>query len=333
VVLEDGAVADQARFRPAELQADPALPVRWLAERGPFALVAGPSGYGLPLVRAAACTGRDLDLLTLVRPDEKGPGDGRRQGVLGFSALVRALCASPLPVIFLPGLIHLPTVPAHRKVNRIDLGTPDKLCVAALALAQRPARRGLDLAAYRGCVVELGSVFAACLVLSEGRLVDGVGGTAGPVGWGGGGALDGEVAYLLSPLGKRDLFAGGAGTVTDPGRGRALFRESLLKAAAGLRAVTPFDEVVLSGRLLETEPDLARQVETDLARLAPVARLEPLPGAWVKHAAQGAALVADGLAGGQFAPIVEQLDLTRAAGSALDWLEHPQAERVRAWFS
>src|SRR5262245_45152814 len=108
VVLDDGVVTDQGRFPAGELQADPSAPVRWLLERGPFDLIAGPSGYGLPLKRVGDCTPQDLALMTLVRPDERGPDDARRQGVLGFSALLQALCASSLPVVFLPGVIHLP---------------------------------------------------------------------------------------------------------------------------------------------------------------------------------------------------------------------------------
>ncbi len=235
LILEDGIVGEQCRFTPEQVQADPTAPVRWLTERGPFHLIAGPSGYGLPLVRAADCTERDLALMTLVRPDERGPDDVRRQGVLGFSSLLRELIASNLPVIFLPGVVHLPTVPAHRKINRIDLGTADKLCVAALALAQRPKKLGIDLPAYHGCIIELGSVFTACLVLSSGQIVDGLGGTSGPPGWRGGGAWDGELAYLLSPLQKRDLFAGGVASVPDAALGRRMFREALIKAVAGLR--------------------------------------------------------------------------------------------------
>jgi hypothetical protein len=41
LVLEDGVVADQARFSPDQLRADPSQPVAWLCERGPFDLIAG----------------------------------------------------------------------------------------------------------------------------------------------------------------------------------------------------------------------------------------------------------------------------------------------------
>jgi predicted butyrate kinase (DUF1464 family) len=325
LLLADGAAQDQCRFAPAELHADPALPARWIRERGPFDLVAGPSGYGLPLVAARDCTDRDRALMSLVRPGDRG------RGVAGFSRVVQELCASGLPVVFLPGVIHLPTVPDRRKVNRIDLGTADKLCVAALALARAAERRGGDCSACSFCLVELGTAFTSCLVVDGGRVVDALGGTSGPVGWGSAGAWDGEAAYLLSPLTKGDLFAGGAGCGGGE-EGRALLCESVLKGVAALRVLTPFAEVVLSGRLLDTEPAVAEDVTAALSRLCPVTRLDSLPGAWVKQAAQGAALLADGLAGGRHAPLVESLALRRAAGTALDWLRHPRAGEVRRAF-
>jgi predicted butyrate kinase (DUF1464 family) len=328
VVLQDGAVADQARVTAEQLRDNPSLPATWLTERGPFDLVAGPSGYGLPVRPLKDCTDRDLALMTLVRPDQRGPP----QGVAGLSCLLRTLRDSALPVVVLPGVIHLPTVPDHRKINRIDLGTADKLCVAALALHQMARRLGCGYDGTQACVVELGSAFTACVVLSGGRVVDGVGGTSGPCGWQSSGAWDGEAAYLLGPLAKDDLFTGGVLSVPDPAQGRALFREGLLRAVAGLKAVTPFEHILLSGRLLETEPQIVAEVIADLARLASVSHLDSLPGAWIKHAAQGAALLADGLAGGTYAPLVEHLCLREARGAVLDGLWHPRASLAREWF-
>jgi predicted butyrate kinase (DUF1464 family) len=314
LVLEDGNVGLQVRFPAEQLRAEPALPVAWLRDHGPFDLIAGPSGYGLPLIAARDCTPRDLELMSLVRPEERGSN----QGVAGFSALLRELIASGLPIIFLPGVIHLDAVPAHRKLNALDLGTPDKVSVATLSLALEPQRGS-------ACVVELGSAFTGCVVLADGRIVAGVGGTSGPLGATSGGAWDGEAAYLLGPLTKDDLFHGGLADLP-PDVGPLAFRESLLLTVAGLAAVHRFARIVLSGRLLETHQDLVAQVEADLSALAPVERLGTLPGAWVKHAAQGAAVIADGLSGGKYAATVDRLGLRACRGTVLD---HLAAVRVQ----
>ncbi len=230
------------------------------------------------------------------------------------------MLASGFPVIFLPGLIHLTTVPAHRKLNTIDLGTPDKLAVAALALRFDSAERACDFERSSFAVVEIGSAFSAVLVVSGGRLVDASAGTRGPIGLKSGGAWDGEVAYARSPLSKRDLFRGG---LADLGpEGLDAFRESLVKHAAGLRAVTPFERIYLSGAGLN-RPEVAALVEAALTPLGSLTLLPSLQGASVKHAAQGAALLADGLAGGANRDLVGSLRLREARGTVCDWLRPP----------
>ncbi len=335
LVLDGGAVADQVRFTPDDLRADPAAPAKWLEARGPFDLVAAPSGYGLPLVRAADATDAQLALMSLSRPDDRGGG------VAAFSAVARVFRDSRLPAVFLPGVVHLPTVPAHRKVNRIDLGTPDKLAVAALVLHQLAGTWPGDGPV---CVVELGTAFSAALVVNErGEVVDGAGGTGGPLGWQSAGAWDGEAAYLLGPLTKADLFAGGADALPDPEVRRSAYLESLVRTVGGLCGLHDpherFGKVVLSGRLFAAEPAFVESLHLTEA-LAPFARfasaVEPLaalPDAWVKEAAQGAALIADGLAGGAHKLLVEGLRLHEASGTVLDGLVHPRADAVRMWFS
>src|SRR5262245_7830979 len=85
LVLEDGQVVDQVRFTPERLHANPAAVAQWLLDRRPFDLVAGPSGYGLPLRRAAYCTPLDLALMALVRPEDQNT----RQGVARFLTVIR----------------------------------------------------------------------------------------------------------------------------------------------------------------------------------------------------------------------------------------------------
>ena len=315
LLLVDGRVAGQASLDPESLRARPDALAKTLRRWKPIDLIAGPSGYGLPLVRGEDVREADIDLMALVRPDQRG----QDSGVIGFRHWVHAVLKSGWPSVFLPGGIHLPSIPAHRKANAIDLGTADKVAVAALACWAD--RHALPAPAPSFAVIEIGSAFTAALVVEGGRIVDAAAGSRGSIGMKSGGAWDGEVAYRLGPLTKADLFRGG---VRDLGAiGPAAFRESLVKHVAGLKAVTPFDRIYLSGSSvagLGAGNDLRRLVTTALTPLGEVRRLVGLPGAWVKAAAQGAALLADGLAGGSHADLVDALDLRSASGTIGDTL-------------
>jgi len=322
LLLVDGEVAGQERLMPEQLRRDPECLVRQLRSWMPLDLVAGPSGYGLPLVRSSELSDSQIDEMSLVRPDQRG----LKAGVHGFRSLIRALRSSELPVVFLPGGIHLPSIPAHRKLNTIDMGTADKVAVAALALWFDAQRDGNGLPAFcqsRFALVELGSVFAAVLVIEQGQVVDAAAGTRGPIGVRSSGAWDGEVAYWYSPLTKDHLFQGG---LEDLGSlGPSAFRESLTKYVAGLQSITPFQKMYLSGGALQ-RPEIVGLACAALEPLGTVTPLESLPGAWVKHAAQGAAIVADGLAGGHHADIVAALNLKGAAGSVWNGLRSKSAQ-------
>lgn len=320
LLLGDGIVLDQVRLEPERLREDPGILAQRLARWAPLDLVAAPSGYGLPLVRGEAFTEDHLEEISLVRPDERG----RDSGVIGFRSWVRAFVRSGAPLVFLPGGFHLPTIPAHRKAGCIDLGTADKVAVAALALwadAQTAGGSGRSTFA----VVEVGSAFTAVLVVAGGEIVDAAAGSKGPLGLRSGGAWDGEVAYWRSPLAKDDLFRGG---LADLGAiGPAALRESIRKHVAGLQSVTPFERIYLSGRGLEQPPVMGLVVDA-LAGLGRVGPLPALPGAWVKHAAQGSALLADALAGGPFAGLADSLRLAEASGSVRDVLGPPGTARA-----
>ncbi len=306
-------MVDQARLTPDRLAADPQVLTTTLQGFGPVDLVAGPSGYGVPLVSGADFTEAHLDEMSLVRPDQRG----KNEGVLGFRAWVRALISTGLPTVFLPGGVHLPGIPRHRKANTIDMGTADKVAVAALAAHFDAQSRGLALDQVTCCVLEVGSVFTALLVVENGQLVDAAAGTRGPIGVGSGGSWDGETAYWFASLTKNDLFRGG---LRDLGpEGPDAFRESLRKHVAGLKAVTSFERVYLSGAL-SSDPTIVPWVDGALTSLATIMPLPSLPGAWVKHAAQGAALLADGLAGGRHSDLVASFRIREASGTVWDGL-------------
>jgi predicted butyrate kinase (DUF1464 family) len=162
-----------------------------------------------------------------------------------------------------------------------------------------------------------------------------VGGSSGPIGWRAAGALDGEVAFLAGAVDKAMLFAGGAETVADSapeGRSLALraYVEGAVKAVSQMRIAAPrADQVLVSGRNA-TDTELLGRVRAALAGVAAVRRLEGFASV-AKQGAQGAALLADGLAGGRHEALVQRLRIREAQGTVLDHLHviTPAAARRR----
>jgi len=173
--LDEGRVFLDESFPTRQALADPNRFVALLESRAPVDLIAGPSGYGLPLRHARDLTETDIRLAFLAR-------DNDSSGIGGLRSLARALAASGLPVVFTPGVIHLPTVPAYRKVNRVDMGTADKVCAAALAVREQAERLGCGERDVSFILLELGGAFTAALAVVGGCIVDGLGGSSGPLG-------------------------------------------------------------------------------------------------------------------------------------------------------
>jgi predicted butyrate kinase (DUF1464 family) len=341
--LDGGEVLLDQSFRSADLALDPAPLVDALVAHRPLDLVLGPAGYGLPLVPGERVGERELGLMLLLRSDEAGA----RAGIGGMRAMIRALIGAGLPLVFGPAAIHLPTVPEHRKWNRIDVGTADKVCSAALCIVDQAERLGLAYEETSFIMLELGGGFSAALAIHRGRIVDGLGGSCAPIGARSCGALDAEVAYLLGgALSKETVFSGGAldprgeldlsapGALEamrgDPGRrlGWIALEEGAAKAALALTASVPAPrEILVAGRLAGA-PGMLDALTERLAGVAPVSAATGL-GTGGGTAAQGAAMLADGLAGGRYAPLVERLRLREASGTALDHLRMRGAESIR----
>jgi predicted butyrate kinase (DUF1464 family) len=343
--LDDGRVFLEASVPTEDAARAPELLVERLLAAGPLDLIAAPSGYGLPLVPVAELGEDDLSLFILVREDD------RRQPEMvgGLRATVELMRARRLPAVLLPGVIHLPTVPPHRKVNRIDMGTADKVCAAALGIREQSGRLGVPADGTRFILVELGGVFTAALAVDGGRIVDGIGGTGGGLGYRALGALDGEVAYALGHVKKALLFTGGAAFIAGdphlspdafvarareegPARvARDAFLEAIAKMVAALRVSVPEPrEILLSGRLSRV-PGMVEGLVAALGAQAPVRLLGGLT-AECKEAAQGAALLADGLAGGRHRDVVEALRIRDARGTLFDHLYLAGADSLRRQF-
>jgi predicted butyrate kinase (DUF1464 family) len=336
-VLQDGVPVVEQVFETGPLSRDSGPLLDNLARHGPYELIYGPSGYGLPLVAGANVGERELAEMVLVRPDEAHAN----AGVGGMRSLLRALAGSGLPVVFGPGVIHLPSVPRHRKYNRIDLGTADKVCAAACAIVDQSVRRAIGVQETAMILLELGGAFTAALAVDAGQIVDGMGGSSGPLGVRAAGAFDGELAYLLGPTLRKDtLYSGGALDpngdldITDLGRlwaspkraeGWTALLEAAIKAVRALAVSVPAPhEIIVSGRLARL-PELIASLAAALAPVAPVVAL--VPGR-ASAAARGGALLADALAGGRNAPLAEVLRLREAGGTVLDYLRVTGADAI-----
>ncbi len=259
VLLVEGSVADQVRFLPAQLRDDPEILARQLNRWSPLDLVAAPSGYGLPLVRGDAFSDDHLDQISLVRPDERG----RDSGVLGFRAWVRGFCRirrarwsscraacicrrSPLT----GRRMRSTSAPRTRWPSppwRCGL-TPSRgaglMCrLSRSSRSARPSRRSSSWTGEGSSMPRPGRAVRSGCVREA----------AGTGNW------------LTGGLGSRRTTSSAAAWPTWARVGPAAIRESLIKHLAGLKAVTPFERIYVSGRGLE-EPEIARMTTEALAR-------------------------------------------------------------------
>lgn len=329
-------------FPTAEVGADPRMLVDLVQSVGPVDLIIGPSGYGLPWLDIEHAGDREIDLMLLA----DGPEGPRGTIVQGMGKILRALKESGLPLCFSPGVIHLPTVPSHRKVNRIDMGTADKVCATALGVWSQSRRLGLSYDETSFIYLEMGGAFTGVVAVEGGRIVDGMGGTSGAMGYRALGAMDGELAYLLGGFRKDNLASGGmawiAGTpdsdprdlvssvATDRRAAVALdaFLEDVVKRVASeMTVLVAPREILLSGRL-SWVPQISQEIARRLSEFAPVRKVEGFAPV-SKEAAQGAALIAQGLVGGSFVDLVEAMGIRGACGSVLDHLYVGDTEQLR----
>ena len=173
----------------------------------PIDLIAGPSGYGLPLVRADAFT-EDALRADVARPARQR---GRRPASSASGRWVRALVRLGLPGR-LPARRHPPAhdPPPPQGSTRSTWARPTRSPSrrwrsGPMRRDGRGATREVDL---RGRRAGLGLLGRAGGARGGGSSMPRPG-TRGPIGVRSGGAWDGEVAYWRSPLSKDDLFRGG----------------------------------------------------------------------------------------------------------------------------
>ncbi|MEM3736839.1 MAG: DUF1464 family protein [Candidatus Bathyarchaeia archaeon] len=329
---------------------------------GSIDAIVGPSGYGLPLKMAREASESDIMLATFVSQSDAR----RRLKIIGLRELMLLMRrAEDLNVWFTPGIIHLPTVPDHRKINRIDMGTADKLFSVVLAVKDQAERRNIDYEETSFILVEVGFAYTAAVAVDKGRVIDGVGGTVGGAGYLGMGGMDAELAYALanaaSNFSKLLLFSGGVAHVghIDPyaispeefvklakrnekvSAAYEAMLEAILKDVAVLLATLRNPgEIILSGRFVRVPDflaDLKDRLKGFLGKLVGEVSVEILGrrAKNVKEGAEGAAVLANGIAGGRYSRLVDVMRLRESRGTIFDhiYLEKTLVQRLKEIYS
>jgi predicted butyrate kinase (DUF1464 family) len=348
VVVEDGVVVAEESFDTSVVANKPGLLLDYVDSRSVDFIVA-PSGYGVPMswgsdVKSPRRFAVEVLLLSSEEELESGVKSGD-MGVWVYRALASVVEELTVKyssrVVFIPSVILLPTVPWYRKINRVDMGTADKLASTVLAVYNYSLSESVDYDSVDLVLVELGYGYYAVISVSRGKVVDGVGGTVASTGTLTAGALDLEVVAHGAGWDRWDVFRGGvfhyAGVYDLELLARAyerseepyasLFKhyaESLAKDVARALVSSPRARVVvLSGRYSRIR--LLRDFLEEAVRDVEVREAGALKGARIsKESAQGYALIGSGLVGGDFRELVDHVEIPGACGTVVDYLVHPK---------
>lgn len=303
----------------------------------------GPSGYGLEFKHISQFTQDDVALTTLDKI-----GDVDIPVLSGLRKLLWMMKEAGLNAYSAPGVVLLPTIPVHRKVNKIDMGTADKTCVAAFAVWDQAEEYGIGYGETSLICVEMGFGYNAAVAVENGQVIDGVGGTIFP----GPGYLtlsqmDGELAYILGEFSKLKLFEAGAAFIAagkmlevedfaarlDTDKYRLAWQsmvEGIVKAISMLWITFKKQpgEIILTGRLSRVER-LRGDLEKVLSEKFNVKVRRPRHSfaKEAKDVAQGTALLANGIAGGKYADLVEVMKIKESKGTVLDYIFFPEFDK------
>ena len=307
--LEDDKIILDTSLPTKELISDPQKALTIINSVKDIDLMVAPSGFGLPLKDVHELTEQDI-FFTLLKFDQK-----EKNKLVGLGEVLRLIKAQKIAGIIVPGVKHLPTVPRYQKINKIDMGTADKICTAVTGIRDQIERFKISPEDTNFIMVEIGYGFTAVLAIEDGQIIDGIGGS-NIMGFRACG-----VAYIsgysnlslkeITLLAKKD---------NQTKLALKAYLSSVKKAVFGISSsFTSKDkikEVLLAGRGSDLVYFREKMIR-GLKDVAPVRTMKSFSQI-SKRAAQGAAFIANGILGGRFEPIIDNLKIKEATGSILD---------------
>lgn len=295
---------------------NPYILMEKLEKLTPLDIIIGPSGWGIPLKSIKDMTesdiGRMIPLDTKVAVNE------------GIKNVLLEMKKREMSVYFTPGVVHLKTVPCYRKWNKFDMGTADKVCCVALGIKGQSERLSIPFNETSFIYVEMGYGFTAVIGVKFGKIVDGIGGTNGALGFIASGGMDAEIAIRLKPPLTQDIvFRRGlrdfVGKDIEPEdlknykEAMTLLGETVEKDVASMLVSVPSPrEIILSGRLMQYE-FIHQGLRDRLKKYGNVMKVKKLSRI-AKEAACGAYIIGEGLLEGKYHELVENMGIDNAAG-------------------
>ena len=300
-------IADES-IKSEDIFKNPYVLLKRLEGLMPLDVIVGPSGYGIPLQSIKDMTeddiGRMIPLDTQVAVNE------------GIKKVLLEMKEREMPVYFTPGVIHLNTVSAYRKWNKFDMGTADKVCCVALGIKDQSERLNIPFEKTSFVYVEVGYGFTAVISVKDGKIVDGIGGTNGSLGFLSCGGMDAEIAIRLKPPLTQDIiFRGGikdfVGEDIEP-KDLIRFKEAIILLGESIEkdvtsmivSVRHPREIIISGRL--TNYDFIRELKSRLSKYASVVKVKKMSRI-AKEAACGAYIIGEGLVGGKYYGLIKNM--------------------------
>ncbi|MHA1792963.1 MAG: DUF1464 family protein [Promethearchaeota archaeon] len=319
--LEDDNVFLDLSVPTKNIMNDPSIVVNLIEKNRPLDLYIAPSGHGIPLKPIKEITQEDIFKANLRK--KKDPE------TMGIGRILATLKKLDVNGYVIPGVKHLSTVKPYYKFNKIDMGTADKVCSAAAAIVEHSKHHGIKNEESNFILVEIGTAFNAILAIENGKIIDGIGGSSGGMGFRAAGSLDSELAYLMEKISKKIIYSGGLNFIAgyedlspkelfllakkDEKTASAIqgFIHELTRDIFGIipsfSSIDNIKEIILSGRVVdEIKPMLESRLshfgDFNIRKIKKIARIS-------KVAAQGAAFIADGLAGGIYEHLVKTMAL------------------------
>jgi len=234
-----------------------------------------PSGHGLPFLNSRQIGDMEIFYMTLADPRKSG----HLRDFLRYSSLLLNNAYT------IPSVKEIESVDEYKKVNVIDLGTADKV---ASTFFYRTMFESFVL-------VEVGRRFTSVIVVKDGKIIDGFGGTF--VGVPGG--MDGELVYLISNFLQTKISKESIYNVLERKRGL-----EIVKIVAEWYSNKINAPIIVSGKNKD-ELDIGLKFEFKF-----------------KEAAVGSAYIANAIGGGIFRKYLEML---KSSGNPLNYI------RLKEW--